>query len=252
MLKRKNVFLLVLLCVCFSACKKELKAVVEADICLRNSTLYYQKKWAAVYSRIDNQETGAKKTTIIPAYGYFNINFNTTYKLFGDTEPTEGKWAVDDNCNFVLKPLKGVSHTYQVKKLTADSLVISERVGTITTTLHFATASCPNMNNLEYRWDNIETHTVDYDATGVSNRQVSYPTGYLKFNTDAGYELQSSTFLFKGTWGIAQPDCNLVLDKNKRWEKSYIVEKLTADSLKLWYKDTVAKTNYLIVYKKGL
>jgi len=237
--------------VCFSACKKELKAVTEADICLRNSTLYYQKKWAAIYTRIDNNEAGAaKKTIIIPAYGYFNINFNLTYKLFGDTEPAEGKWSVDENCNFVLNPLKGSQHSYQVKKLTADSLVISERVGAITTTLHFATFICPDMNKLEYRWDNVETRTVDYDAAGVSNRQISHPAGYIKFNTDAGYELLSNTFLFNGTWGIAQPKCYLILDKSKHWEKSYIVQKLTADSLKLWYKDTVAKTNYLLVYKK--
>nr|WP_294791499.1 hypothetical protein [uncultured Mucilaginibacter sp.] len=244
-------FLLLLMCVCFSACKKEIKAIPDADICLRNSTLYYQKKWAAIYTRIDNSETGAaKKTVIIPAYGYFNINFNSTYKLFGDTEPAEGKWSVDENCNFVLKPLKGTQHTYQVKKLTPDSLIIAERVGAITTTLHFSTFNCPDMNNLEARWDNVETRTVDYDATGVSNRQINYPTGYIRFNTDAGYELVSNGFPFKGTWGIAQPDCNLILDKGKRWEKSYIVEKLTADSLKLWYKDTVAKTNYLLVYKK--
>ena len=252
MTKKYASVLLLLVCVCFSACKKELKAVTNADICLRNSTLYYQQKWAAIYTRIDNQEAGAKKTTIIPAYGYFNINFNSTYKLFGDTEPAEGKWLVDENCNFVLKPVKGVQHTYQVKKLTSDSLVISERVGTITTTIHFATFKCPEMNNLEYRWDNVETRSVDYDATGVSNRQISYPTGFIRFNGDAGYELVSNAFPFKGTWGIAQPDCNLVLDKGKRWEKSYIVQKLTADSLKLWYKDTVAKTNYLLVYKKHL
>ncbi len=250
MLSKYHFFALVLLCVGFSACKKELKTVAETDICLRNSTLYYQKKWAAIYTRTDNEDTGVKKTTIIPAYGYFNINFNATYKLWGDTEPTEGKWLVDDNCNFVLKPVKGVQHTYKVKKLTPDSLVITERVGSVTTTLHFATFNCPNMSNLEYRWDNIETRTVDYDATGVSNRQVSNPTGYIKFNTDAGYELLSNAATFKGTWGIAQPDCNLILDKGKRWEKTYIVQKLTADSLKLWYKDTVAKTNYLLVYKK--
>lgn len=252
MLKKYPAFILLLLCVCFSTCKKEIKAVINADICLRNSTLYYQKKWAAVYTRIDNQESGVKKTIIIPAYGYFNINFNSTYKLFGDTEPAEGKWFVDENCNFVLKPLNGAQHSYRVKKLTPDSLVISERVGAITTTLHFATFICPDMNKLEYRWDNIETRTVNYDSAGVSNRQISHPAGYIKFNTDAGYELVSNAFLFKGTWGIAQPHCNLVLDKNKRWEKSYIVEKLTADSLKLWYKDTVAKTNYLLVYKKHL
>ena len=250
MLRKYPFFLLLLLCACFSACKKDLKAVANTDICLRNSTLYYQKKWAAIYTRVDNNETGAKKTTIIPAYGYFSINFNSTYKLFGDTEPAEGKWSVDDNCNFVLKPLKGSQHSYQVKKLTTDSLVISERVGAITTTLHFAAFICPDMNKLEYRWDNVETRTVDYDATGVSNRQINYPAGFIRFNGDAGYELLSNAFAFKGTWGIAQPDCNLVLDKNKRWEKSYIVEKLTADSLKLWYKDTVAKTNYMLVYKK--
>jgi len=240
-----------LLCTCFSACKKDIKAVGDADICLRNSTLSYQKKWAAIYTRIDNSDaTATKKTVIIPAYGYFNINFNATYKLFGDTEPTEGLWSTDENCNFILKPVKGIQHTYRVKKLTPDSLVISERVGAVTTTLHFATFKCPDMNNLEYRWDNIETRTVDYDGLGVSNRQISYPAGYIKFNTDAGYELASNAFLFRGTWGIAQPDCNLVLDKGKRWEKTYIVQKLTADSLKLWYKDTVAKTNYLLVYKK--
>src|SRR4051812_38334209 len=123
-------FLLILVCVCFSACKKELKAVADTDICLRNSTLYYQKKWSAIYTQIESTDAGgSKKVFNIPAYGYFNINFNYTYKLFGDTEPTQGKWLVDENCNFILKPVKGVQHTYQVKKLTPDSLIISERIG---------------------------------------------------------------------------------------------------------------------------
>lgn len=244
-------FLLVLLCVCFCACRKELQAVAGADICLRNSTVYYQKKWTAIYNRIENTDVaGSKKTIIIPSYGYFSINFNATYKMYGDTEPTEGKWFVDKDCNFILTPNAGIAHKYTVKKLTADSLIISETVGSITNTLHFATFKCPEMNALEYQWDNVATTTVKYDATGISNRQISYPTGYIKFNTDAGYNLMSNGALFKGTWGITQPDCNLVLDKNKAWQKSYIVEKLSADSLKLWYKDTVAKTNYLLVYKK--
>ncbi len=250
MLKKYPFFFVLAMYCCVCACKKPIQTIVESDVCLRNSTLFYQKKWAAIYTRIENLESGVKKTTIIPAYGYFNINFNSSYKLFGDTEPTEGRWLVDQNCNFVLNPVKGSQHVYQVKKLTADSLIISERVGSITTTLHFATFKRPDMNDLAYRWDNIETRTVNYDAIGVSNRQIAYPTGYVKFNSDAGYELLSNSLLFKGTWGIAHPDFNLVLDKGKHWEKSYIVEKLTADSLKLWYKDTVAKTNYLMVYKK--
>jgi len=253
MLRKYPAFLLLALCASFSACKKPIQTVLDSDICLRNSTVYYQKKWAAVYTRIENNEVpGVKKTFIVPANGYFSVNFNATYKLFGDPEPTSGKWSIDKDCNFVLTPTAGLSHKYAVRKLTADSLVISETVGAVTSTMHYATYACHDMNNLIYQWDNVATYTVKYNATGATDRQANYPTGFIKFNADAGYNLTSNSIALKGTWGIAQPDCNLVLDKNKAWEKSYIIEKLTADSLKLWYKDTVSKTNYLLLYKKHL
>ncbi len=251
MLRKYPFFVVWALYLCVCACKKPIQTIVESDVCLRNSTLFYQKKWAAIYSRVNYSDAmGAKKTFIIPAYGYFDIRFNSTYKLLGDPEPANGRWSVDKDCNFVLTPSTGAVRKYTVKKLTPDSLVISETNGNITTTLYYATFKCPDMTRMAYQWDNIETRSVNYNATGVSNRQVTYPKGFMKLNPDASYIAQNNGTITFGTWGIAQPDCDLVFDKGKKWEKSYIVEKLTNDSLKLWYKDTITKTNYLMVFKK--
>ncbi|PJJ83767.1 hypothetical protein [Mucilaginibacter auburnensis] len=253
MLRKYPFFMLWALYLCVCACKKPIQTVVESDVCLRNSTLYYQKKWAAVYSRVNYTDaSGAKKTFIIPAYGYFDINFNSTYKLLGDPEPSSGKWSVDKDCNFILTPAVGAAHKYTVKKLTTDSLVISEVAGNVTTTLHYSSFKCPDMNKLAFQWDNIETRSVNYSASGVTNRQISNPKGYIRFNPDAGYVAQNNGAITVGTWGIAPPDCDLILDKGKKTEKSYMVEKLTTDSLKLWYKDTVTKTNYIMIYKKRM
>lgn len=251
-MEKKGAYLLLLfIVICFNACKKEIRSVGDADICLHNSTLNYQKKWAAVFTQIDIYgTTGAKKSTIIPAYGYFSINFNSTYELYTDAEPSKGTWIIDKDCRFVLKAKGSEAHIYTVKKLTVDSLVISETVGNVVNTSHYATFKCPEIMSMEYRWDNVATITVRYGAISIYDAQIKYPTGYIKFNTDATYNLLSNDVPYKGTWGITQPDCILVLDKSRSWEKSYQVQKLTADSLKLWYKDTVAKMNYLLLYKR--
>src|SRR5215217_9395591 len=53
MLKKYPFIMLWALYLCACACKKPIQTVVDSDVCLRNSSLFYQKKWAAIYSRVN-------------------------------------------------------------------------------------------------------------------------------------------------------------------------------------------------------
>jgi hypothetical protein len=234
-----------------SACKKEVKST---DICLHNSSIDYLKRWEILTVQTDVFETnGAVKSRKV-AYpnGYFQINSDFTYNLFSDDAPVNGKWNINKACEFVLNPNTAKERRFFVIQLSDDSLTLRQISGHTTITQRYAAFKCPSLASLEFRWDNAFTLRAPYGTDTVFKAVRSRQSGYFKFNADASYNLILGAFNgvpaplpATGTWGIAQPGCLLVLDKNKTNERSYEVQKLTADSLVIWRKDTVVKQNFL-------
>ena len=138
---------------------------------------------------------------------------------------------------------------FSVVTLSDDSLTIAEYKGSTVYVEHYAAFKCPDLASIEYRWDNVSSWEIPYNSTKPATSNI-YTTGYFKLNADASYYMLNNNVTTNGTWGITSPGCLLVLDKNKPTEKSYDVQKLTADSLIIWRKDTLNKMNHLQYYKK--
>jgi hypothetical protein len=260
MKKKFVLYFLLLLSVFAYSCKKELQAT---KICLHDSSVDYLKRWAIVLTETDERDVNGAilKKTIIYPNGYFQINSDFTYNLYSDGAPVNGKWNINANCQFVLNPNTVSEHKYSVMQLSADSLTIAESTGSTTITQHYASFNCPSLASLEFRWDNAYTLQASYQIDTLSKSQYIYAVGYFKLNADASYNVFVGTTpsagsnvtaapVINGTWGISQPGCLLILDKNKPNERSYDVERLTTDSLIIWRKDTVIKMNYLQHYSK--
>lgn len=258
-MKREYIFYLFLIAgMLASSCKKEIK---DSNVCLHDSSVNYFKRWAAVLTVTEayNNNGDLIKRTIVHPNGYFQINNDFTYNLYSDAAPVNGKWSINANCEFVLNTNTIKERKFAVIKLSADSLTIKQTENNITTTQHYASFTCPDPGSLQFRWDNAFTVQASYSVTAdtVSGIQYLRPIGYFKLNPDASYNVYAGTAInasipapIYGSWGIAQPGCLLILDKNKPGEKVYDVQKLTADSLVIWRKDTVAKMNYLNHYSK--
>jgi hypothetical protein len=258
MIKKLILYFLIATSLYIGACKKIEK---ETQICLHDSSIDYMKRWAIVSTQIQalSDSGEVKKDVTIYPNGYFQINSDFTYNLYSDDAPVNGKWNINKNCQFVLNPNTEAERRFSVDKLSADSLVISEYANRTLTTQHYAAFTCPSFASIEYRWDNVFTLQTSYNTSTVSAPQLVKTSGYFKLNADASYNVFNASGIngsapsqqvVNGTWGIAQPGCLLVLDKNKPNEISYDVQKLTTDSLVIWRKDTIAKKNFLQHYSK--
>jgi hypothetical protein len=252
MMKRYLYICFVLLTALYiNACKKEVKST---NICLHDSSIDYMKRWAILTTQTDVFETNGavKSRTVIHPNGFFQINSDFTYNLFSDDAPVNGKWNINKTCDFVLNPNTAKERRFLVITLSDDSLTLRQTSGLTSVTQRYAAFKCPSLASLEFRWDNAFTLRAPYSTDTVFKAIRSKQSGYFKLNADASYNLILGAFNgvpapppATGTWGIAQPGCLLVLDKNKTDERSYEVQKLTADSLVIWRKDTVIKQNFL-------
>ncbi|MBC7398783.1 MAG: hypothetical protein H7289_02470 [Mucilaginibacter sp.] len=255
---KKYIFfgLILLATVGLSSCKKEIKST---DICLHDSSIDYMKRWGILTIQTDVFETtgAVKSRKVIYPNGYFQINSDFTYNLFSDDAPVNGKWNINKACEFVLNPSTNKERKFAVIELSDDTLILRQTVGHTTITQRYAAFKCPNLASLQFRWDNAFTLQAPYGTDTVFKTVRLKQSGYFKLNTDASYNLILGAFNgvpapppATGSWGIAQPGCLMVLDKNKTNERSYEVQKVNTDSLVIWQKDTVKKLNQLRYYSK--
>jgi hypothetical protein len=249
-MKQRFYFVLLLLGPLFiNSCRK---ASLPVNICLNNSTIDYLKRWSNNFTQVDTYDGSGKlqKTSVTHPDGYFQLNSDFTYNLQNDGAPINGKWSINDSCQLVLNAHTSTEIRFSVIKLTADSLVIRQKSGNMVYTQHFGLFTCPDLTTLEYRWDNTATLETYYSGNFITSFNYIYPVGYFTLNKDASYNVLSNGISLNGTWGIIQPGCRLVLDKGKPLERSFDIQKLTADSLVIWRKDTTLKVNYFQYYKR--
>jgi hypothetical protein len=234
-----------------TSCKK---VVQSTEICLHDSSIDYFKRWGIeeIHTDVYDANKILLSHTVIYPNGYFQINSDFTYNIFSDGAPVNGKWNINKACEFVLNPNTSKEHRYAVVQLSDESLILRQTVGRTIITEHYVAFKCPSLPSLRFRWDNAFTLQAPYGPDTVFKAIRTKQSGYFKLNTDASYNLILGAINgipapppATGTWGIAQPGCLVVLDKNKKNERSFEVQKLTADSLVIWRKDTVEKRNFL-------
>lgn len=239
--------------VAFNACRKEVK---NTDICLHNASIDYQKRWAIESTTIDVYDGGKKLVShsISHPNGYFEINADYSYYLYSDDAPVKGTWNINQNCDFVLNAGTAKEKVFAVTKLSDDSLILRQDQGPTVITQKYKAFKCPSLASLQYRWDLRFTVQSPYGVDTVFKNEIVPQTGYFKLNNDASYNVVLAGTPppppTTGTWGIANPGCLLVLDRNKPNERSYEVQKVNNDSLVIWRKDTLNKLNLLRHYAK--
>ncbi|WP_259068414.1 hypothetical protein HDF24_09315 [Mucilaginibacter sp. X4EP1] len=237
----------------FNSCNKEPAAVAKLKAsCLYNNKVNYFQKWSNTFTEIDIYTTSGaiQSQSFIYPYGYFQLNSDASYNVLSDNVPLKGTWTVSDSCQLILDPGTKIQRSFDVLKLSNDSLTIRRKAGDTVYTQHYIAYACPTAAQLEYQWNNVFTVEQNYNASTIFNTSYIYPVGYFKLNSDFSYNVVSDGVPLNGTWTI-DTGCKLVLDKNTSLQRSFDIQQLTADSLTIWRKDTVNQINYLQHYKKN-
>jgi hypothetical protein len=217
--------------------------------CLYDEKTDYFKKWTNSFTEIITTDNGGSvhSKTIYPL-GYFWINNDGSYSTLSNFAPKTGKWDVTDSCKFVLDPGRHNEREFDVVKLTTDSLVLSRKQGKTVYIQHYAAFNCFDISKIVTTWDNTQTE-IQYYSDSTYYSEYIFPVGYFKLEANTNYIRLSNGDYLSGKWSVDN-DCHLVLDKGKNLERAFEVQKLTADSLVIWRKDTVAHANYLQKYVK--
>lgn len=252
MKKNTNLIISALGLLFFYSCSKPADSIDNLKkSCLYNSKVDYFKKWSNTFTEIDVYNTGGtidSKTFIYPV-GYFQLSSNSTYSVLSNGVPLAGVWDVTDSCKLLLDKGTSLERQFDVLKLSPDSLTLHRKNNNTVYIQHYVAFSCPETEKLLYRWDNTVIESQYFDNTGVTSTGVQYPDGYFTLNADHTYNRLSNSVSLDGVWEINDA-CQLVLDKSTPLERSFEVEKVTADSLVIWRKDVTLGVNYLQRYKK--
>jgi hypothetical protein len=234
-----------------SSCLKTTDAIENLKkSCLYDAKKDYFNKWANVYTTIQTSDTVGVITqnTIFPV-GYFQLSADGTYSRMSNNVPLSGKWDVTDSCKLVLDPGNNLKREFEVVKLTADSLTLRRKEGKKVYIQHYAAFHCFDLTQIIHRWDNTVIEQQTYNGENVYPSYTIYPNGNFTLNSDYTYTRLSNNDYLEGKW-LVNSNCQLVLDKGTNLERSFDIQKLTADSLIIWRKDTLAHANYLQKYIK--
>lgn len=250
-MKRYSLIWCFLLCaIYFTACRKDERTT---DICLHDSSINYMKRWSIRSYETDVVDANGNLLSRYFVYpnGYFQVNSDFSYNLYSDDAPFNGKWSINKSCEFVLNANTFRERRFTVVQLSDDSLTIVQKSGRTTVIQKYAAFKCPSFPSLIARWDMAFTLQRPYGIDTVYKSEYVKQSGYFRLNPDASYNVVFNALApgtqpappINGTWGIAQPGCLVVLDKNKTNERSFEVQKVNADSLVIWRKDTLNKLN---------
>jgi hypothetical protein len=257
-MKRTNTWLIILftgitILASIVSCNKTPDAVEKLkQSCLYDSKTDYFKKWANTFTEIDvtNSAGVVQSKSYIYPLGYFQLNSSSTYNVLSDNYPLSGNWTITDSCQLELDAGTALDRKFDVLLLTADSLTLKRTATGFTYIQHYAAYQCPDVTQLEKQWDNAYILEQNYNSTIVYNPIYGTPTGYFILNSDYSYDVLSDGVPLNGQWTLDPNGCKLVLDKGTNLERGFDIQKITADSLVIWRKDTVAQMNYQQHYIK--
>ncbi|WP_423147526.1 hypothetical protein [Rubrolithibacter danxiaensis] len=99
------------------------------------------KNWKNVYTETydyDNSGSLISSSLLYPI-GYFQINTDSTYNVYSDNVPLDGKWEINESgCNLVLDKGTNLERYFEIVKLSSDSLVIRRETGVRTYIQHYS------------------------------------------------------------------------------------------------------------------
>ena len=217
---------------------------------------YLERKWLNVYTQEDTYSNDGStitgSTTIYPV-GFFEISPDSTYRVWSDNVPLNGKWKASSSyCELMLDSGTNIPRTFEIVKASGDSLVIRRKDGNIAYTQHYVAYKCPTLAQLEQTWDNIDIKVDQVTNGAYYSSYFIYPVGTFQVNSNATYNVLSNGVPQSGPYVLTdqQHGCQLVLDPGTSIQRAFDVTKITSDSLTIFREDLQNGAAYTQRYKK--
>ncbi|MDB5146689.1 MAG: hypothetical protein JWQ57_709 [Mucilaginibacter sp.] len=236
-----------------SSCKK-INPVKDPGKCVHATDGLIVKKWKVLCIQTDTYNASGAKTTTThdhPA-GFIQFNSSGSYTAASDGLTVNGKWLFDNNCNLGLTGGGNDGITFDIVKLTTDSLTIRKKIGDNIITQYFASYSCSCQCYLEKKWINAYTEEDTYSSDGstVTGTTTIHPIGFFELNSDSTYRVVSNNVPLNGKWKANSSFCELTLDTGTSRQRTFEIVKANDDSLVIRRKEgNVAYIQHYAAYK---
>lgn len=217
---------------------------------------YLERKWLNVYTQEDTYSNDGStitgSTTIYPV-GFFEINPDSTYRVWSNNVPLNGKWKASSSyCQLMLDSGTNNPRTFEIVKASGDSLVIRRKDGNVAYTQHYVAYKCPTLTQLEQTWDNIDIKVDNVTNGAYYGSYMIYPVGTFQLNLNATYNVLSNGVPQSGPFVLTdqQHGCQVVLDPGTSVERAFDVTHISSDSLTIFREDLKNGAAYTQRYKK--
>ena len=111
---------------------------------------------------------------------------------------------------------------------------------------------CFEIKKLAQRWKNAH---IAVQAYGINNKVLEsynlHPEGIFTLMNNGSYKVISDDIPLDGKWQIDYPGCKLTLDNGTNKQRTFVIEKLSNDSLVISRKDTLGMVIYTQHYKRN-
>ncbi|MEO6851588.1 MAG: hypothetical protein ABI166_13185 [Mucilaginibacter sp.] len=192
-------------------------------------------KWADVSTQIDDYNSAGvlQKTSYDHPAGFIQFKSGNSYTVVSDGLSVTGNWSFDASCNLALTSGGALGVTFDVVKLTADSLTLKKKVGNSVITEHFRSYSCQYQSFITKKWLNTYTREDNYNSDGseVASSTIIKPVGFFELNTDGTYRVLSNNVPLNGKWVANATNCELTLDTTTNLQRTFEIVMATNDSL---------------------
>jgi len=111
---------------------------------------------------------------------------------------------------------------------------------------------CFDLKKLEQRWANAYILVQHYDANNkIFGSYMMHPVGTFVLKSNGSYRVVSDDVPLDGKWQIGYPDCKITLDNGTDDKRTFVIEKLSNDSLIISRKDTLNMVVYIQHYLRN-
>jgi hypothetical protein len=120
-----------LLCFIFLICAAHAQSAIYKTDCPYTSPKSLDKltqRWINTVTEIHDTQSGSDRSLYNDhPIGYFQLNNNKTYDRTSNGVPLKGNWDINDNCQLMLDYKTRIQRSFDIVKLTPDTLIIRRR-----------------------------------------------------------------------------------------------------------------------------
>jgi hypothetical protein len=125
------------------------------------------------------------------------------------------------------------------------SLLLTIPVLIIYTCKNSGKSPCFDVKRVEKRWTNVYILVQHFDRQHkITSSYYLHPVGSFTLRNDGTYSVVSDDVPLAGMWHLNYQDCTITLDKGNADSRTFVVEKLSNDSLTISRTDTPNRVIY--------